>query len=52
MTGKEIERAYRALRMMEWSQEAVNYFLQYVQHGDEERLKDIEETAPIPEEEL
>lgn len=50
MTTEERERAYRALRLMEWSQEAVNNFFLYVETGDDARLKDIENTAPVPEE--
>ena len=36
--------------MMEWSQEAVNYFLLWVQTGDETLLESIEDPAPVPEE--
>ena len=50
MTEDEKQRAYKALRMMEWSQEAVNNFLLYVVGGDESLLQDVEDTAPVPEE--
>lgn len=50
MTEDEKQRAYKALRMMEWSQEAVNNFLLYVVNGEEELLQAIYDTAPVPEE--
>ena len=50
MTSEEQQRAYKALRSVDWSQEAVSNFLLYVTTGNEEYLHATEDTAPIPEE--
>ena len=50
MKSEEQERAYRALRLVDWSQEAASNFLLYVTTGDEEYLHAVEDTAPTPEE--
>ena len=51
MKSEEQERAYRALRLVDWSQEAVSNFLLYVTTGNEEDLQAVEDTAPTTEEE-
>lgn len=51
MTSEEQQRAYKALRSVDWSQEAVSNFLLYVTTGNEEHLQAVQDTAPIPEEE-
>ena len=51
MKSEEQERAYRALRLVDWSQEAVSNFLLYVTTGNEEYLQAVEDTAPTTEEE-
>ena len=51
MKSEEQERAYKVLREVDWSQEAVSNFLLYVTTGDEEYFQAVKDTAPIPEEE-
>lgn len=50
MKSEEQERAYKALRRVDWSQEAVSNFLLYVTTGKDEYLQAVENTAPTPEE--